>query len=124
MDQLTVSSHQRNMDLWISRIRECKASNQKVSDWCNTNAIGVKSYYYWMRKIKKEAFETLPSIQKTQTTKIAECSTTFTQLPLPVTAHADLTAVIVHIGHVTLEIKNGADESTLESTLLAIKNIC
>ncbi|WP_437126096.1 IS66 family insertion sequence element accessory protein TnpA [Lacrimispora amygdalina] len=37
----------------LSRIRDCRASGQKVSCWCEHNGIGIKSSYYWMRKIKR-----------------------------------------------------------------------
>ncbi len=64
MESLTLTTHERNLKLWLSRIRDCRASRLEVSCWCKHNGVGIKSYYYWMRKIKREAFETLPEKQK------------------------------------------------------------
>lgn len=51
MDRLTVATHDQKISLWNNRIRECKASNQTVSEWwCEDNDVGIETYYYWMRK--------------------------------------------------------------------------
>jgi|LSQX01.2.fsa_nt_gb transposase len=60
MDKLTAVSNDFKVNLWITRIKECRNSGMKVSAWCQQNDIGIKTYYYWMRKIKREAFEALP----------------------------------------------------------------
>lgn len=60
MDKLTTVTHDYNLKLWINRINECHASGLTVSKWCEENNIGIKNYYYWMRKIKREAFDALP----------------------------------------------------------------
>lgn len=59
MDKLTTVLHDYNLALWTNRIRECRASGLTVSRWCDQNNIGTKNYYYWMRKIKWEAFDAL-----------------------------------------------------------------
>lgn len=64
MDQLTVATHNQKLEFWLARIRDCRASGMSVADWCNTNGISIKTYYYWMRKIKREAFESLPAERK------------------------------------------------------------
>lgn len=66
MNQLTIASHNHKMQLWISRIQECRTSNQTVVNWYSENDISIKSYYYWLRKIKSEAFEALPAERKSK----------------------------------------------------------
>lgn len=61
MDQLTVTEHDARLNIWIQRIKECRESGMTVKVWCIANEINEKNCYYWMRKIKKEAFEALPS---------------------------------------------------------------
>lgn len=46
MNQLTIASHNYKMQLWTSRIQECRTSSQTVADWCSENDISIKSYYY------------------------------------------------------------------------------
>lgn len=64
MDSLTAATHSQKLSLWIDRIRKCKASKQTVPDWCDANGIHIKTYYYWMRKIKREAFDSIPAERK------------------------------------------------------------
>ena len=66
MNQLTIASHNYKMQLWTSWKKECMTSIQTVADWCSENDISIKSYYYWMRKIKSEAFEALPAERTVQ----------------------------------------------------------
>ena len=61
MDQLTVATHDQKLRLWISRIQECRSSGITVEAWCKQQGFSSKNYYYWMRKIKREAFEALPA---------------------------------------------------------------
>lgn len=35
MNQLTIATHNHKMQLWISRIGECRASNLTVAQWCS-----------------------------------------------------------------------------------------
>lgn len=76
MDSLTLTTHERNLELWLSRIRDCRASGQTVSCWCEH-----KSYYYWMRKIKCEAFDALPEKQKIKAPVSSLNNTFFAELP-------------------------------------------
>lgn len=60
MDKLITVTHDYNLKLWINRIKECHPSGLTVSKWCEQNNIGIKNYYYWMRKSKREVFDALP----------------------------------------------------------------
>ncbi|WP_027400093.1 IS66 family insertion sequence element accessory protein TnpA, partial [Anaerovorax odorimutans] len=59
MDKLTRVSHEYKVSLWAGRIKECRQSGITVAKWCDQNNIGIKTYYYWMRKLKREVFENL-----------------------------------------------------------------
>lgn len=124
MDSLTLTTHERNFQLWLSRIRDCRASGQTVSYWCEHNGVGIKSYYYWMRKIKREAFDALPAERKSKATAPTLNNTFFAELPKQIQDPAEGTAVVLRFGNTTLEIQNGADAATIENTLRVIKNLC
>ncbi len=64
MNQLTVTEHDSKLNIWIQRIKECRGSGMTVETWCKSNEINVKTYYYWLRKIKKEAFEVLSNVKQ------------------------------------------------------------
>ena len=123
MDNLTLATHNQKLSLWIERIKECQASNQTVADWCKANHIGIKTYYYWMRKIKREAFEALPAQRKARVTKTLV--PTFAEIPkINSSMIESTTAIILQFGTIRVEIQNGADATTIEQTLRILHHLC
>ena len=43
---------------WQKLIDECQSSGMTVKAWCEANDVSDKSYYYWLKKIRKRALET------------------------------------------------------------------
>lgn len=123
MNQLTIASHNYKMQLWASRIQECRTSNQTVADWCSENDISIKSYYYWMRKIKSEAFEALPAERKSKVLS-QKRDNSFVEVALIKKTGADICAVRIHVSGLLLEIQNGADSQTVEHILHVIRKLC
>lgn len=59
MDQTT---HDVRRATWQSIIKQCqeRPEHTTVKQWCLENDIHEKSYYYWLRKFRKEAAEQMP----------------------------------------------------------------
>ena len=53
MDKTT---HQIRCERWLKIINECLASGMKKSQWCKANGISEKSFYYWQRILRNEAY--------------------------------------------------------------------
>lgn len=53
MDKTT---HQIRCEHWLEIINECLASGMKKSEWCKVNGISDKSFYYWQRILRNEAY--------------------------------------------------------------------
>lgn len=123
MDKLTVASHEAKLALWTGRIRECKASGLTVKEWCRQNGLGDKSYYYWMRKIKKEAFEALQE-QLVLPAPVMQEQAVFSEIRLPKQTISEGTAAIIHINGVRMEIQNGACAQTIQSLLASVQGLC
>ena len=124
MDNLTLATHDYKINLWIDRIKECKSSNMTVTAWCEENDINVKTYYYWMRKIKREAFEKLPAECKARQPIVAPpAGPSFAEIPIApmMTAGA---AVVIKINGISIEIQDGASRNTIENTLQAVRELC
>lgn len=102
MDQLTIATHNHKMELWMNRVRECKASKQTVAKWCASNGINSKTYYYWMRKLKKEAFDSLPINQNPGTTSFCTDSS-FAEIPIPETKRTDSYAIRIQVSDLFLK---------------------
>ena len=56
MDQLTHTVRRSN---WINIIRQCqdRPAGTTAKQWLAENDISEKSYYYWLRKIRREVCE-------------------------------------------------------------------
>ena len=51
---------QVKLQYWLDVIRQCRASGLTNQAWCEQHDISLKSYYYWIAKIRKLALEELP----------------------------------------------------------------
>ena len=56
MDQ---STHDVRMTNWLNIISQCQNRPTGISakQWLAENDVNEKSYYYWLRKIRREAYE-------------------------------------------------------------------
>lgn len=121
MNQLTVATHNKKLELWIERIRACRSSGMTVSDWCGANNIGSKSYYYWMRKIKQEAFDSLP-IERKSRTSANPLTSPFAEMPIP--KPAAIETIRVHLAQAVIDIPDGVSGSTIAEVLHVVNQIC
>ena len=93
-----------------------------VASWCSENDISIKSYYYWMRKIKFEAFEALPAERKSKVLPQKQ-DAPFAEVALIEKSRTGACAVKIYVGDLLLEIQNGADGQSVEHTLRAIQKL-
>lgn len=120
MDQVTVTKNEFRMQQWSKTIQECQNSGQTVVSWCEQHGINIKTYYYWLRKLRLSAIREagipvdLPKENPTVFKKLEVVS------PLPDTK----AAVIIRLPNATLEINEGASQQTVQAVLLALQHIC
>ena len=53
-----VSKHVRKQE-WIERIQQCRSRGLSVRKWCERNANPTPTYYYWLKRIRNEIFDTI-----------------------------------------------------------------
>ena len=115
-------TQQYRLSQWTEIIRECRSSEQTISAWCADHNINIKSYYYWLKRVRTAACESLPALG----------AGNHQIVPVKIPAH--LTAVgptvqetashiILRVGSVTLELHNGASTALIENTLRALTNV-
>jgi len=64
----------------------------KVDEWCQKNNVSRHAYYYWLRKIRKKACESLlPAIAK------QEAQLAFTKVEMQVQHTPSMAPIIVHL---------------------------
>ena len=50
---------QYRMQEWAKIIHECEASGLSNKELCERNGVSIKSYYYWLRKLRETVIEHL-----------------------------------------------------------------
>ena len=123
MDQIT---HEVRSEQWREIIRQCQERpdrNQTVKAWLKDNGIADKSYYYWLRKLRKEAYQkkklntdpvegTLPAPVE-QTLSVAE-------IPAERIYPESGSAVTIKTGKMTVEIATAVSESAILELVKAV----
>ena len=125
MDVVTQTKGQIRAKQWSQQIADCQSSGQTVRTWCAEHGVNIKSYYYWLRKLRLQTISNLPvevkhELQTSEKSDPVSFRKLEVQVPLP-----DLQpAVIIRLPNATLEVVNGAMQQTVEAVLLALKSTC
>lgn len=121
MNQLTVAAHNQKLELWTERIRACRASGMTVTQWCDANNISSKSYYYWMRKIKQEAFDSLPAERKSRVC-VNPLNSSFAEVPIQ--KPSAVQTIRVHLAQTVVDIPDGTSSATIAAVLHGVNQTC
>ena len=114
--ELQKTKHQMKLEQWKRIVYECRNSGLAVKTWCEENRINVSTYYRWQKKVWDSGIESSElALKRPNEIQFAEYHTT---------SIAGGTAVILHFGEITVEIQNGAERETIESTIHALKKLC
>ena len=98
---------QNKLALWAERISACRSSGQSVKAWCRENRICEPTYYKWQRRLFGMAQAQQPQ---------------FAEVTPAAPIYSKGVAVTVRITGVEADIHNGADTSTVEAVLRALKS--
>ena len=87
---------------WKEQVNSQITSGLTVKEWCRQNKVNEKTYYYHLRKIRKEICE---------------------QIPVPVmTVPEESHSVKISIGDMIAEIPEGISEQMMTSLIRAMRN--
>ncbi len=119
MDEVTYAKTKFRQEQWEKLIIDCQSSGLNVHVWCEQNHVSRHAYYYWLRKIRKKACESvLPAIQN-QNSSVA-----FAKVEVKTPKPNVMAPVIIHLSSATLEVREGTSQQTIETVLSALKTIC
>ena len=120
---------QVKLQYWLDVIRQCRASGLTNQVWCEQHDISLKSYYYWIAKIRKMAPPELPRKRNgsrpvmEQTVLLPDAAAEFTEVSLR--GRQDFTAApaaVLHIGTVTVELFEDTSRELLEAIMKAVRS--
>jgi len=115
MDKITNTKTEFRLKQWSNIIQACQTSGMTVASWCSQNNVNIKSYYYWLRKVRNLACEAKSfEPQKTEHNIV----------PVPFHQTKDYVAVTIHLSSFCININEGASRETIEAVLSALKSIC
>ena len=126
MDNVTEAKIHFRKEQWKQFILERQASGLTIDKWCQEHGFKRSAYFYWLRRIRKEACQSLPEPQSTTPVPFVQIGTE----TVPDSATAQRLAVTSDTGiHIELRgaditIANGTDPKTIRATLLALKELC
>lgn len=115
MDQITHNVRHQN---WFSIIKACQERPEGVTarKWLEDNEINEKSYYYWLRKFRKQAYELM------EQEALSPCAQTSTQVSFAAVpeqvmsaalSNSPCPAAVIQTNGCRIEISNGISEHLL-----------
>jgi hypothetical protein len=119
MDIVSETKAEFRFRQWSKIIQDCQASNISVTAWCNQNNIGIKTYYYWLRKIR---------LKVCQSTKFQSSAMKQEIVPLQLNPRQCSSsihpAVTIHLGSASIDIAEGTSQATIETVLRSLQSVC
>lgn len=129
MDQIT---HTVRSAYWKDIILQCQSrpTGMSAKQWMRENRISEKSYYYWQRKFRKEAYDQMnPSLAKLPVvSENAEISFAEIHIPEPESPVADISpetlrpAAVVKTAAMTVALSNDISASLLSRLLEEVRH--
>ena len=82
MDQIT---HEVRLANWKKIVEQCncRPEGMTVKQWLKDNGISNKSYYYWLRRIRLEAYAQLAGPAADPTLPQGQPAVAFAEIPVP-----------------------------------------
>lgn len=114
MDKITDAKNEFRLRQWTQIIQNCQSSEMSVVAWCSQNNVNIKSYYYWLRKLRSTACESGALTTRRNEQPIIPVAFKQTKTP----------AVTVHLPSISVDIHDGASGETIEAVLAALKTLC
>ena len=127
MDDVTAAKMNFRKEQWKQFILDRQASGLTINNWCQQHGFKRTTYFYWLRRIRKEACQTVPEPQATTPVPFVQIgsetvpSTVSNPLTEPKAVSPE-TAIHIRLKVADITIADGTSPQTIRATLLALKN--
>ena len=107
MDRIMEIKNKVRISEWSDMIRACRGSGLTVRQWCNSNGINIKTYYYRLRKVREALCEDTHDI---------------VQIPInSVNAVSVTSSIKINAGNLNVELPDTIPAATLRSVIEVLK---
>ena len=107
MDKIMEIKNNVRISEWSDMVRACRSSGLTVQQWCNSNGINIKTYYYRLRKVREALCEDAHDI---------------VQIPLNTSNSAVAASSIkINMGNLNVELPDTIPAATLRSVIEVLK---
>lgn len=124
MDKIANVKSQLRLQQWAQIISDCQASDMTVVAWCEANNINIKSYYYWLRKVRNHTLEQMPELTENLPATTEDTPVTFKKLDIQTPVTETAAAVIIRLPNATVEVSEGTSQQTVQAVLMALQAVC
>lgn len=124
MDKIANVKSQLRLQQWAKIIADCQASDMTVVAWCKANNINIKSYYYWLRKVRNHTLEQMPQLTENLPVPTEDDPVTFKRLDVQTPVPEAAAAVIIRLPNATVEVNEGTSQQTVQAVLMALQAVC
>lgn len=124
------STHEVRMAHWKEVVAQCQArpEGQSAKEWMNENGIREKQYYYWLRKIRSEAYAEMKSRNLPETSAPGQNTpAVFAEIPVSRESSSDGISVlklkpdaVIRIGSAAVELSNSASGELIAGIIKAV----
>jgi transposase-like protein len=115
-------TNQYRLNKWTEIVRECISSGQTIAVWCADHDIDPKKYYYWLKRVRMAACESLPT-PSSRNNPIVPVNIPVPAVGTDPASQESSSDIIIRFGAITLEICNNASAALIENTLRALQNV-
>lgn len=127
MDKTT---HEVRLEQWKEIVHRCQArpEGQTAKSWLADNGISDKQYYYWLRQIRREAYEEIKS--ESLPAAPASSGVTFAEVPFPEgSSHPGSVQgfspdAVIQAGHMTVAVSNSISSGLFDRIMEAVSHAC
>lgn len=118
---------------WKEVVSRCQArpEGQTAKDWMKENGINEKQYYYWLRRIRSEAYAEMKSRNLPEAASDQSAPAMFAEIPVcQETAPAEDAVqefrpdAVIRIGSAAVALSNSASEELIAGIIKAVDHAC
>lgn len=107
MDEVIQTKNEYRRGHWTELIRRKQESGMTVQNFCNANGLNVKTYYYWLRKLRTEV-----------------CQQAVVAVPANMSMSSGEGMITVHVGDIRIEIGESATPERITAVICALQGRC